>query len=139
MQHWHHDDGQNVFLYVTSHLGEEVKRHGEFLNCGIKFLRMERRGRRWGAYSDRYQRYRERQRQAENERRDELERLRRFYDYMMQRYPQIERELARGEEMKEYFDHYEAVEPLEPRDAFFGGRTNAAKLYCQCEEDEKIK
>ena len=52
---------------------------------------------------------------------------------------EIKRELARDEEMKEYFDHYEAVEPLEPRDAFFGGRTNAARLYHQCEEDEKIK
>ena len=41
---------------------------------------------------------------------------------------EIKRELARDEEMKEYFEHYEAVEPLEPRDAFFGGRTNAARL-----------
>ena len=41
--------------------------------------------------------------------------------------------------MKRYFDQYEAVEPLEPRDAFFGGRTNAAKLYHQCEGDEKIR
>ena len=52
---------------------------------------------------------------------------------------EIKRQLASDGEMKRYFDQYEAVEPLEPRDAFFGGRTNAAKLYHQCEGDEKIR
>ena len=51
----------------------------------------------------------------------------------------IRRELERDEEMKRYFDNYEIVDPLEPRDAFFGGRTNAAKLYHECEEGEKIR
>ena len=52
---------------------------------------------------------------------------------------EIKRQLASDGEMKRYFDQYEAVEPLEPRDAFFGGRTNAAKLYHQCEGGEKIR
>jgi hypothetical protein len=30
-------------------------------------------------------------------------------------------------------------EPINPRDALFGGRTNAIKLYHKCKEDEKIK
>lgn len=30
-------------------------------------------------------------------------------------------------------------DPLKPRDALFGGRTNAAKLYHNCVGDEKIK
>ena len=34
----------------------------------------------------------------------------------------IKRELERDEEMRCYFDNYEIVDPLEPRDAFFGGR-----------------
>ncbi|XP_028405740.1 uncharacterized protein LOC114528308 [Dendronephthya gigantea] len=51
----------------------------------------------------------------------------------------IKRELGRNEEMKRYFDHYEVIDPLQPRDAFFGGRTNAAQLFHKCEEDEKIR
>lgn len=31
----------------------------------------------------------------------------------------IKRELERDEEMKWYFEHYEVVDPLEPREAFF--------------------
>ena len=31
------------------------------------------------------------------------------------------------------------IEPINPRDAFFGGRTNAAKLHHKCREDEKIQ
>ena len=33
----------------------------------------------------------------------------------------IKRELERDEEMKRYFNNYKVVDPLEPRDAFFGG------------------
>jgi hypothetical protein len=51
----------------------------------------------------------------------------------------IIRELERDEEMKEYFEQYEMTDPLEPRHALFGGRTNAARLYHHCEEDEKIR
>ena len=43
------------------------------------------------------------------------------------------------EEMKRFFDEYEIVDPLQPRDAFYGGRTNATKLFHECQGDEKIK
>ena len=51
----------------------------------------------------------------------------------------IKRELEQNEDMKSYFDNYDLTDPLEPRDALFGGRTNAAKLFHECEEDEKIR
>ena len=41
----------------------------------------------------------------------------------------IRKELEQDEDMKTYFDNYDLVDPLEPRDAFLGGRTNAAKLF----------
>ena len=52
---------------------------------------------------------------------------------------QIHRELVEDDAMREYFEQHEAVDPLEPRDAFYGGRTNAIKLYHVCEEGEKIR
>ena len=51
----------------------------------------------------------------------------------------IKRELEQDEGMRRYFDNYDLTDPLEPRDAFFGGRTNAAKLFHEYEEDEKIR
>ena len=51
----------------------------------------------------------------------------------------IKRELVNDEEMKYYFDNYGRTDPLEPRDALYGGRTNAAKLYHKCNETEKIR
>ena len=51
----------------------------------------------------------------------------------------VKQELEQNEEMKSYFDDYDLTDPLEPRDAFFCGRTNAAKLFHECEEDEKIR
>ena len=44
-----------------------------------------------------------------------------------------------NEEMEQFFEEHELVDPLQPRDAFYGGRTNAAKLFHQCQGDEKIK
>ena len=49
------------------------------------------------------------------------------------------KERENDEEMKRYFEEYELVDPLQPRDAFYGGRTNAAKLLHECQGDEKIK
>ena len=49
------------------------------------------------------------------------------------------KEMKEDEEMKQFMEDHELVDPLEPRDAFYGGRTNAAKLYHQCQGDEKIK
>ena len=51
----------------------------------------------------------------------------------------LKRELEEDEDMKHYFDHYHLTDPLEPRDALYGGRTNALKLYHRCEGDEQIK
>ena len=52
---------------------------------------------------------------------------------------ELKKELKEDEEMKRFFDEYEIVDPLQPRDAFYGGRTNATKLFHQCQGDEKIK
>ena len=51
----------------------------------------------------------------------------------------IRRQLTVDEGMKYYFDHYAVADPLEPRDALYGGRTNASKLYHECQQDEKIR
>ena len=50
----------------------------------------------------------------------------------------VRRELEVNNEMKTYFDTFEIEEPHEPRHAFYGGRTNATKLFHQCQPDEKI-
>ena len=51
----------------------------------------------------------------------------------------IERQLAVDPEMKKFFDNFEVSEPLEPRQAFFGGRTNATRLFYDAKQDEKIR
>ena len=50
----------------------------------------------------------------------------------------LKRQLEGNSEMKLYFDNFEISEPLEPRHAFYRGRTNAAKLFHQCQQDEEI-
>ena len=52
---------------------------------------------------------------------------------------ELREEMEKDEEMKRYFEEYEIVDPLQPRDAFYGGRTNAAKLFHECQGDQKIK
>ena len=52
---------------------------------------------------------------------------------------ELVKEMEHDEDMKRYFEEYELVDPLQPRDAFYGGRTNAAKLLHECQGDEKIK
>ena len=52
---------------------------------------------------------------------------------------ELKKELAENMEMKEYFDKCTFAEPLEPRKALFGGRTNATKLFHEAQEGEKIK
>ena len=49
------------------------------------------------------------------------------------------KEMEHDEEMKRYFEEHEIVDPLQPRDAFYGGRTNAAKLLHECQGDEEIR
>lgn len=51
----------------------------------------------------------------------------------------FKRDMEKDEDMKEYVDSLEIVSPLEPRDAFFGGRTEAFKLYEEASENKKIK
>ena len=52
---------------------------------------------------------------------------------------ELEKEMEENEEMKRFFEEYELVEPLQPRDAFYGGRTNAAKLLHECRDGEEIR
>ena len=52
---------------------------------------------------------------------------------------EINRELDYDEDMRVYFDNYGITDPLEPRHAFYGGRTNAAKLFHECKEGEEIR
>ena len=52
---------------------------------------------------------------------------------------ELKKEMKEDEELKRYIDEYELVDPLHPREAFYGGRTNASKLYHECKGDEKIK
>ena len=51
----------------------------------------------------------------------------------------FKKEMEEDGEMKQFLEEHELVDPLQPRDAFYGGRTNAAKLFHQCQADEKIK
>ena len=52
---------------------------------------------------------------------------------------ELKKEMEEDEEMKRFFNEHKIVDPLQPRDAFYGGRTNAAKLFHECQGDEKIK
>ena len=49
------------------------------------------------------------------------------------------KEMEHDEDMRRYFEEYELVDPLQPRDAFYRGRTNAAKLLHECQGDEEIR
>lgn len=53
----------------------------------------------------------------------------------------FDKELKANDEMKKYIKSLSHLgeNKLEPRDAYFGGRTNAIKLYHDCAEGEKIK
>ena len=51
----------------------------------------------------------------------------------------FKKEMKQDEELKQFVKDRGFVDPLQPRDAFFGGRTNAAKLLHECQGDEKIK
>ena len=52
---------------------------------------------------------------------------------------ELTKDLEEDEEMKQFFEDHELIDPLQPRDAFYGGRTNATKLFHECQGDEKIK
>ena len=52
---------------------------------------------------------------------------------------ELTKDLEQDEEMKQFFEDHELIDPLQPRDALYGGRTNAAKLFHECQGNEKIK
>ena len=52
---------------------------------------------------------------------------------------ELNKELEEDEGMNQFFDQNKIIDPLQPRDAFYGGRTNATKLFHQCQDNEKIK
>ena len=52
---------------------------------------------------------------------------------------ELVKEMEHDEDMRRYFEQYELIDPLQPRDAFYGGRTNAAKLFHECQDDEEIR
>lgn len=51
----------------------------------------------------------------------------------------FKRDIEKNTDMKEYILSLEIFTPLEPRDAFFGGRTEAFKLYEEASENKQIK
>ena len=46
---------------------------------------------------------------------------------------ELKKEMEEDEEMKQFFEEHEIIDPLQPRDAFYGGRTNATKLFHECQ------
>jgi len=51
---------------------------------------------------------------------------------------ELNQQLKENPDMKQFFDDCQIEPPINPRDAFFGGRTNATILYYKTEPDEKI-
>ena len=51
----------------------------------------------------------------------------------------FDKEVKNDAEMKSFVDQLELVSPLQPRDAFFGGRTEAFELHAEAKGDTKIK
>ena len=50
-----------------------------------------------------------------------------------------DREVKNNPELYQFLDGLEIVEPLQPRDAFFGGRANTVKLHHEVALGKKIK
>ncbi|XP_070546210.1 uncharacterized protein [Ptychodera flava] len=50
----------------------------------------------------------------------------------------FKKEIHENQELQEFVKSLDLQEPLHPRDAFFGGRTNATTLYHECVDDEEI-
>jgi len=51
---------------------------------------------------------------------------------------EFSKQMKENPDMKQYIDAIQLEEPLDPREAFFGGRTNAIKLYHKALKGEKI-
>ena len=52
---------------------------------------------------------------------------------------QFKKELEHNLDMQRYIETLDLVEPLVPRDAFYGGRTEAFKLFEEAEHDKQLK
>jgi len=51
---------------------------------------------------------------------------------------EFDKEIEQNKTIKEYVDSIEIITPLGPRDAFYGGRTEAFKLYHESTNTESI-
>ena len=51
----------------------------------------------------------------------------------------FEKEIKKNIEIKEFIDNIEMATPLDPRDAFYGGRTEGFKLYEEANQQQEIK
>lgn len=49
-----------------------------------------------------------------------------------------EKQLKSNTAMKDFIDKVNLQDKINPRDAFFGGRTNACRLFYEAQEDEEI-
>lgn len=50
----------------------------------------------------------------------------------------FEKQMKANPAMKDYIDSINLQEKINPRDAFYGGRTNAARLFYEAQKDEEI-
>lgn len=71
------------------------------------------------------------------EKRKHLERL--GYKVITKWEHEFQQEMKCNKSLKDLASELDIVERLNPRDSFFGGRTNASKLYYKISDDEKIK
>lgn len=61
------------------------------------------------------------------------------YTYLQMWESDFNRAVESAEEMKSFIENLEMISPLEPRDAFYGGRTEAFKLHAEADENTDIK
>lgn len=61
------------------------------------------------------------------------------YDLIVVWEHQFQNQLDKNTELQQFVSKLDLQERLDPRDSFFGGRTNAVKLHYTAKEDEKIQ
>ena len=49
------------------------------------------------------------------------------------------RQVESNPELKAFYESYEPYFPINPRDGFFGGRTNAIQLFCEPQDGTEIR
>jgi len=60
-----------------------------------------------------------------------------FIDNLFVNYVQIMFLFQEKPDMAQFFKSVDIISPIGPREAFFGGRTNAIRLYHKCKPDNK--